>query len=67
MLREIKESGMGKYGVCELPAPVRATVDTCHGRCADLDDSIIDESQGPEVGRERVLMVLSDLTLEGVL
>lgn len=66
-MREIKESGMGKYGVCELPAQVRATVDTCHDRCADLDDSIIDESQGPEGRRERVLIVLSDLTWEGAL
>jgi hypothetical protein len=45
---------MGMYGMCELPAPVRATVDTCHDSCADLGDSFIDESQRPEGRRERV-------------
>jgi hypothetical protein len=58
---------MGMYGMHELPAPVRATVDTCHDSCADLGDSFIDESQKPEGRRERVLMVLSNLVLEGVL
>ena len=43
---------MDKYGVFELPAPVRATDDTCHGRCADLCDSFNYETQRPDDRRE---------------
>jgi hypothetical protein len=61
---------MGKYGVFEVPAPVGATDEACHDRCADLGDSFIDETRGPDDRREvaRVLdMVPSQLALEGTL
>ena len=43
---------MGKYGVLELSAPVKATVETCYEGRAYLGDCFIDEDQGPEVRRE---------------
>jgi hypothetical protein len=44
---------MDEYGVLELPAPVRATDETCHSRCP-LCDSFIPETQGWSKGRREV-------------
>ncbi len=43
---------MDEYGVLELPAPVTAMDDTCHGRGADLCDSFIHETRGSDDRRE---------------
>jgi hypothetical protein len=44
---------MEEYGVLELPAPVRATDEACHGRCA-LCDSLIHEVRGWSDDRREV-------------
>jgi hypothetical protein len=61
---------MGKYGVFEVPALVRATVDTCQDRCANLGDWFINadrESEGQREAARVVDMVPNHLALEGVL